>query len=198
MRHPTTLLRALPAALALVLAGCGDSPSPPAPRDAAPIDPVARRETARALVRELATSLQGRLQQALAEGGPARAIEVCATEAMPLTTAVTRDGYSVRRIGTRVRNRAHNTPTAAERAILDEFATLPPEARATAFREVERDGRYAFYAPIVIPAALCLQCHGPTDELPPAVRAALAERYPDDEATGYALGDLRGAFVVEH
>jgi hypothetical protein len=26
---------------------------------------------------------------------------------------------------------------------------------------------------------------------------ALATRYPDDKATGYALGDLRGAIVVE-
>ena len=28
------------------------------------------------------------------------------------------------------------------------------------------------------------------------LKAALAERYPADEATGYADGDLRGAFTV--
>ena len=42
---------------------------------------------------------------------------------------------------------------------------------------------------------LCLTCHGAA--LSPDVEAALAESYPEDHATGYSAGDLRGAFVVE-
>jgi hypothetical protein len=33
--------------------------------------------------------------------------------------------------------------------------------------------------------------------LPQAARDALSQRYPQDHATGYVLGDLRGAVVVE-
>jgi hypothetical protein len=36
----------------------------------------------------------------------------------------------------------------------------------------------------------------PVDQLSPEVRAALAEQYPDDQATGFEVGDLRGAFIV--
>ena len=63
------------------------------------------------------------------------------------------------------------------------------------FRE---DGSWAWYAPISIGNPLCLTCHGEADALPPAIRDRLAESYPDDRAVGYAEGDLRGAFVVEH
>jgi hypothetical protein len=43
-------------------------------------------------------------------------------------------------------------------------------------------------------APLCLTCHGPT--LAADVAAAVAARYPRDEATGFAAGDLRGALYV--
>jgi hypothetical protein len=37
-------------------------------------------------------------------------------------------------------------------------------------------------------------CHG--SDVPEAVAEAIAKRYPQDRATGYSAGDLRGAFVV--
>jgi hypothetical protein len=43
-------------------------------------------------------------------------------------------------------------------------------------------------------AAVCLVCHGET------VEGALGEKikalYPQDRATGYRLGDIRGAFTI--
>ena len=41
---------------------------------------------------------------------------------------------------------------------------------------------------------VCLKCHG--ENIDPAVKAKLGELYPNDKATGYKLGDLRGAFTV--
>ena len=41
----------------------------------------------------------------------------------------------------------------------------------------------------------CLACHGA--QVAPAVRAAIAAHYPDDAATGFAVGDLRGGLWVE-
>ena len=43
----------------------------------------------------------------------------------------------------------------------------------------------------------CLQCHGKVDDLAPEVRDVLAKNYPQDRATGFAAGDLRGWFWVE-
>jgi len=42
-----------------------------------------------------------------------------------------------------------------------------------------------------------LQCHGARDKLAPGVADALKELYPQDQATGYAVGDLRGAVSVK-
>jgi len=47
----------------------------------------------------------------------------------------------------------------------------------------------------VIPTAeVCLKCHGST--LAPGVDKVLSELYPQDKATGYKKGDIRGAFVA--
>jgi len=40
----------------------------------------------------------------------------------------------------------------------------------------------------------CLLCHG--TNLSPEIGQALADLYPEDRATGFTEGDIRGAFVV--
>ena len=56
-------------------------------------------------------------------------------------------------------------------------------------------GELRYLRPILVEPA-CLLCHGAEEELDPEVRRRLAERYPEDRATGFAEGDLRGAFSV--
>ena len=41
---------------------------------------------------------------------------------------------------------------------------------------------------------VCLVCHG--QDLAPEVRATLEQYYPDDWATGYSLGQVRGAISL--
>ena len=43
----------------------------------------------------------------------------------------------------------------------------------------------------------CTMCHGPAAAIADEVRAEIAASYPDDRATGFATGDLRGWFWVE-
>ena len=62
---------------------------------------------------------------------------------------------------------------------------------------VVRENEPVFYRPIRIGVDVCLKCHGDAESLAPEVSDRLAELYPDDRATGFAMGDLRGAFVVE-
>ena len=58
-------------------------------------------------------------------------------------------------------------------------------------------GFRAWIRGIFIERPVCLSCHGPPGSLDPEVTTALKNLYPQDEATGYRMGDLRGAFVVE-
>ncbi|MBV5321708.1 MAG: DUF3365 domain-containing protein, partial [Sulfuricurvum sp.] len=51
-----------------------------------------------------------------------------------------------------------------------------------------------FYKPIVINNEACLKCHGNVEgDLAKAITAA----YPEDKATGYKMGDLRGMIAIE-
>ena len=42
---------------------------------------------------------------------------------------------------------------------------------------------------------LCVACHG--SNIQPDLLAAIKALYPSDKATGFKVGDLRGAFVVK-
>jgi hypothetical protein len=43
-------------------------------------------------------------------------------------------------------------------------------------------------------APMCLSCHG--SNIAPDVAKAIAAHYPADKATGFAAGDMRGAFSI--
>ncbi|MOA58455.1 hypothetical protein D3C78_1828600 [compost metagenome] len=40
----------------------------------------------------------------------------------------------------------------------------------------------------------CLACHG--QQIKPELAAVIDQRYPQDQARGFALGELRGAFTL--
>jgi hypothetical protein len=59
-------------------------------------------------------------------------------------------------------------------------------------------GMVRFYSAIVITNPLCLNCHGtPGLELLPANHAFIRRLYPEDEAIGFRLGDLRGLWRID-
>lgn len=144
----------------------------------------------RAVTRQFATEMQAALQEAMASGGPVSAIGVCKEVAPAIAARMSEEtGAVVSRTSRKVRNPA-NTPEPWQVAILDAFQ------RGDADNEVfERYGTNgARYMKIIRTGAICLNCHGA--ELAPDVRQALDSFYPDDQARGYSLNDVRGAFSV--
>jgi hypothetical protein len=166
----------------------------PAGRPAA--DPQ-RAQRSREVAMAFGKALLGELTAAIDAQGPVAAIAVCNERAPALAAAAATSEFRVRRIGTRVRNRATNTPTEGERAILTRMESMEPDALRTAALEESPNGVPAVYVPILVASPMCLMCHGEKATLAADVRAKLESLYPDDEATDYAVGDLRGAFVVE-
>ncbi len=139
-------------------------------------------------------ALRTELTQAMQQGGPAAAILVCSQRATLLATNASDDGQIVRRIGTRVRN-VGNSPSTEDLRAINTLGERTQNDDAP-LRARGDDGRMRLYLPIRVTEA-CLTCHGDAAALAPEVREELARRYPDDKATGYAVGDLRGAVVVE-
>lgn len=143
--------------------------------------------------RMLATQLTGRLRsslmRAMQSGGPASAVGVCAIEAPVHTAAITAGtDWSVSRISLRARN-PNAAPDAWARTHLSAWEN------GEAPRQVSGLEDHEFRLLIAQPVQpVCLTCHG--KRLAGDVRTAIAEHYPDDRATGYALGDVRGAIYL--
>jgi hypothetical protein len=153
-----------------------------------PADPLA---AANAAADELGGTLRARLLTAMAEGGPARAAEVCADEAPSIAASVAERTHA--RVGRgSIRMRGASTTPDWVSAWLTEQGERPAEG-VVGFARVE-GGHARVLRPIAIEAP-CLSCHG--ESIAPAVATILDARYPDDTARGYALGDLRGALWAE-
>lgn len=134
-------------------------------------------------------ALMGALKSGL-EDGPVAAVEACNLIAPGLPGAQAARGFEVGRASDRLRN-PDNLPPDWVEPVLDGMlaGTVPAEPRAVALD----DGRRGWVEPIRV-APLCLQCHG--DAVEDDVAAAIDARYPDDQALGYAAGDLRGVFWI--
>lgn len=149
---------------------------------------------------ELMQQLSARLEAVMAEEGPVGAVTVCADEAQQLTLDYSRmRGVNVRRVALKARNAA-NQPDDFERAWMQSVETTTADAPAAAEGVlIEGEGgapaEYRYLTPIYL-KPLCLTCHGTPEQIPAEVRSVLDERYPGDAATGFALGDFRGAVSV--
>lgn len=173
------------------LAACGGDE--PAWREltSAHLDGVQKRQAAiahearDAMFRELSA----RLKAAVVAGGGAGAIAVCREEAPRVAREISeRMRLRIGRTSYRLRN-PDNAPPDWARALVEARAEKPRYLAHT-------DGRLAALLPIRT-AKRCLGCHGALDAILPPVREALAQHYPDDAATGFAEGDLRGWFWLE-
>lgn len=187
-----------PRPLAVALAAALTASSLPAaePPPAAPPPEVAE---ARGIVQSFATRLQGELQTAMEQGGPTKAVAVCQERAPAIAEELAAEsGWTVGRTSLKVRNPA-NAPDEWERGVLADFdrrqaAGEDVKPMAHAERVQTEDGQQFRFMKAVPVAQLCLSCHG--SELTPELTATLDESYPEDQARGYALGQVRGAFTL--
>ncbi len=137
----------------------------------------------------------------IAKGGPEGAIAVCRDKAPQIAKAASAEtGWSIRRVSLRNRN-PKAVPDAWERAALEDFdrRAAAGEAPATLerFEVVSEGGQRVYRYMRALPTqALCVNCHGPRDQLSQAVIEQLRQLYPDDKATGYKPGDIRGAITI--
>jgi len=154
---------------------------------------------AKAAVAAYASALKSELTAAMQAGGPVQALDVCHTQAPRIADEISaQQGMRISRVSRRNRNPAA-APNAWQAAVLQDFEThlaAGTDPATLAWQEiVDVDGGREFrFMQAIATQPLCLTCHG--DAIAPEVAATLSELYPDDKATGFAAGELRGAFVV--
>lgn len=150
-----------------------------------------------ALVKRFAGELQTALMTAMSDGGPQRAITVCKDIAPEIASQLSREsGAAVSRTSLRLRN-PQNLPREWQEQVLQEFdaaAASGADAATLEYFASAESNNGARYMKAIPTGGLCLACHG--SELAPDVSELLDANYPHDRATGYASGEVRGAFSV--
>jgi hypothetical protein len=137
----------------------------------------------------------------IAKGGPEGAIEVCREKAPALAKAASEEtGWAIRRVSLKNRN-PRAVPDAWERAALEDFDRRAAAGEAPMTLEkaevvTENGVQVRRYMRALPTQELCLNCHGAVDRMKPAVVEKLKALYPDDKATGYAPGQIRGAMTI--
>ena len=144
---------------------------------------------------ELLAPLKSGLKQALIAGmqdGPVNAISVCSDEAPMIAASLAKDDVRMGRTSHRLRNPRNAGPDWAT-TVLASYLEADTEP---APKVVDLPGNKQGYVEPIMTQGLCLACHG--EDLAPDVAAEIAKAYPDDQAKGFELGELRGIFWVEY
>lgn len=155
---------------------------------------------AQAAIKEMASSLKTALMSAMKSGGPAEAVSVCHLIAPSLAAEISKKhGIDLRRTSLKVRNPA-NEADEWETSVLQRFETRLSSGEAiqklTFSEKVASEGNQYWRMMKAIPSdKVCLSCHG--SKIAEPVQIVLDKHYPDDMATGFKLGDIRGAFTVK-
>jgi len=145
----------------------------------------------------------GMMKETVAAEGAVGAIPVCKEKAPQLLKSRAAElGWQMRRVSLKSRNPERGTPDVWEARQLADFNIRAASGEKPDTLEVGEivtrdDGTKAFRYMRALPVAqVCLACHGDPATMGPELKAQLATSYPQDRATGYSLGQIRGALTV--
>ena len=190
---------ALPVLVILLLSACSAPPT-------AQTNALTEQERSMAMARgdsiaqATFAALTQSLQKAMADGGPVSAVDYCWGAARPITDSLSaRHGVRVKRTSNRLRSPSNKADVHESERMKEALAHLSQgnSASSLSVQVYDIGDSIAYYKPILIGSPLCLKCHGsPGTDLDSAAYALIKERYPLDEAIGYALGEFRGFWSI--
>ena len=155
---------------------------------------------ARVIAQQFQGQLKPELKKGLQKGGPVHAIEVCHTKAPQIAHKLSqKTGWKINRVSLKSRG-ANATPDLWERTVLTSFnSKLADGANIKTLEQgaiIEVGGQKTFRYMKAIPTGdVCLKCHG--TKVSENVKQALHKLYPNDQATGFSKGQIRGAFSFQ-
>lgn len=137
------------------------------------------------------------LMNAINTKGTEHAITFCSTKAIPLTDST---GLSLNAKIKRVSDKSRNPNNKANKKELEyiEATKLVLSQNKVPKPQLTTVGdKQVGYYPILT-NQMCMQCHGQAQtEVLPKTLLKLESLYPNDQATGYGINELRGIWVVE-
>ena len=162
--------------------------------------PAQDLQQARELVKAFGGDLKTVLKTSMKSAGPIKALSECNIQAMPIAEINSSSSpWDIARTSLKVRNE-NNQADEWETQVLQLFEQRKADGEAIETMEYAETIKtaektiYRYMKPIPT-TGLCLTCHGETlaDEVSNKVKVL----YPHDNATGFSLGDIRGAFTLQ-
>jgi hypothetical protein len=152
-------------------------------------------ERSQQAVNTFQAALKKELVTAMTAGGPEAAIKVCNEKAPSIARSTSHNlDLEIGRTSLRPRNPA-NGPDPWERSMLGAFEAR--KAKGEPLTDIQThtysDGAFRYMKAIPM-QGICTACHG--THVDPQLLQTIRALYPEDQATGYAEGDIRGAFSV--
>jgi len=148
------------------------------------------------IVKKFAGTLKPLLKSAIQSGGLDRAIEICSNEAPRIAKQLSREtGWAIKRVSLKPRNSKNAIADPFEQKVLKQFNQRQANGElpeSITYSEIIQN-RFRFMKAQGV-EDICLNCHG--INLNTDVTGALKKHYPDDTATGYSTGEIRGALSL--
>jgi hypothetical protein len=150
---------------------------------------------------QISTAAQQRLgkqlMQAIEKGGHAYAVSYCRVEANSITDSVAREHNArVSRVSDQRRN-PKNAANDQEMEYISYYKQALKNNEDWSPKVISSNDSYTYYTPILT-QPLCLNCHGdPETDIKEETLARLQSDYPQDQAVGYGLGEVRGMWKIE-
>lgn len=142
-------------------------------------------------IKSLGRNLKKELTKAIKES-PSHAVKVCNVEANKIAKEASKKGIKVGRVSRKNRN-PNNTP---KEWMLETITRYHQNKIDEPYVVIDlKDNKKGLLKPIKT-QPLCLSCHG--EHVAPETEAQINKLYPNDKATGYKLGEIRGFFWAEY
>ncbi|HIE40902.1 MAG TPA: DUF3365 domain-containing protein [Thiomicrorhabdus sp.] len=154
-------------------------------------------QEARNIAKQFLGQLKPELQKSMKSQGAAKTVAFCHTKAPEIAKSIAQQtGWDINRVSLKPRGE-NATPDQWEAAVLKRFNNqvangVPP--KTIEFSAIVKTGGQTEYRYMkAIPTGnVCLACHG--SKIAPPIQDTLQQLYPNDSATGYSKGQIRGAF----
>ncbi len=156
----------------------------------------------RATAVEFMKDLKSILINQIRTNGMLSAVSVCSDTAQILTNNFgVQKGVYVKRVSLKNRN-VNNAPDDFEKRVLNKFTLMQLNNELyddSEYAEIVEEGEFKYlrYLKPILVQAECLNCHGSENDISPEVEQLINQEYPNDNAVGYKIGDLRGAVSLK-
>lgn len=192
------MYKILSALIILLAFGFGYSTTPLFASETSQPDTKALVQEARTLIKDYAGQLKAALVQSMKKDGAVAAIDVCARKSPEISFKLSEDNpWTISRTSLKTRN-SGSKPDAWEQSIMESFLKRQQngeDLKAIDHYELTEKGTLFRYMKAIPTDSICLTCHG--NDISPDIKKQIAKYYPDDKATGFKAGDMRGAFILQ-